>query len=52
MDVSEKWGNDVDTAVDLALAELKATRDEVEVTVLEQPSKGFSESALNWLWSE
>ena len=41
MDVSEKWGNDVDTAVDLALAELKATRDEVEVTVLEQPSKGF-----------
>ena len=41
MDVSEKWGNDVDTAVDLALAELKCSRDEVEVTVLEQPSRGF-----------
>ncbi len=41
MDVSEKWGNDIDTAVDLALAELKATRDEVEITVLEQPSRGF-----------
>lgn len=41
MDVSEKWGTDVDTAVDLALAELKCTRDEVEITVLEQPSRGF-----------
>ncbi len=41
MDVSEKWGTDIDTAVDLALADLKATRDEVEITVLEQPSRGF-----------
>ena len=41
MDVSEKWGTDVDTAVELALAELKCSRDEVEVTVLEQPSRGF-----------
>lgn len=41
MDVSEKWGNDVETAVNLALADLKATRDEVTVTVLEEPSKGF-----------
>ena len=41
MDVSEKWGNDVETAVGLALDELKLTRDEVEVTVLEEPSKGF-----------
>ena len=41
MDVSEKWGTDVDTAVNLALAELKAERDEVTVTVLEQPSRGF-----------
>ena len=41
MDVSEKWGNDVETAVDLALAELKCSREEVEVTVLEQPSRGF-----------
>ena len=41
MDVSENWGTDVDTAVDLALAELKATREEVDITVLEQPSRGF-----------
>ncbi len=41
MDVSEKWGTDVDTAVELALQDLKCSRDEVEVTVLEQPSKGF-----------
>lgn len=41
MDFSEKWGTDVDTAVDLALAELKLTIDEVDVTILEQPSKGF-----------
>ena len=41
MDVSEKWGTDVETAVELALAELKCSREEVEVTVLEQPSRGF-----------
>ncbi len=41
MDVSEKWGTDVDTAVNLALAELKLTIDEVDVTVLEEPSRGF-----------
>ena len=41
MDVSEKWGTDVETAVNLALADLKLTRDEVEVTVLEEPSRGF-----------
>jgi Predicted RNA-binding protein len=41
MDVSEKWGTDVDTAVDLALADLKCTRDEVNITVLEEPSRGF-----------
>ena len=41
MDVSEKWGTDVETAVNLALAELKLTIDEVDVTVLEEPSKGF-----------
>ena len=40
MDVSEKWGTDIDTAVDLALADLKATRDEVEITVLELEKKG------------
>ena len=41
MSVSEKWGTDVDTAVQLALEELDATIDEVNVTVLEQPSRGF-----------
>ena len=38
---SEKWGVDVDTAVDLALKELKLERDEVEVEVLEESSNGF-----------
>ncbi|XVG95901.1 RNA-binding cell elongation regulator Jag/EloR [Eubacteriales bacterium KG127] len=41
MEFVEKWGTDVDTAVDLALDELNVTRDEVEVTVLEEPSRGF-----------
>lgn len=41
MDFSEKWGTDVDTAVQLALADLKLTIDEVDVTVLEEPSRGF-----------
>ena len=41
MDYSEKWGVDVEEAVKLALMDLKCSRDEVEVTVLEQPSKGF-----------
>lgn len=41
MDVVEKWGDDVESAVELALSDLKASRDEVEVTVLEQPSRGF-----------
>ena len=41
MDVVEKWGDDIDSAVNLALQDLKLTRDEVEVTVLEEPSRGF-----------
>lgn len=41
MDYAEKWGTDVDTAVKLALADLKLTIDEVDVTVLEEPSRGF-----------
>ena len=41
MDFSEKWGTSIEEAVDLALADLKLGRDEVEVIVLEQPSKGF-----------
>ena len=41
MDYSEKWGTDVDAAVKLALDDLKLTIDEVDVTVLEEPSRGF-----------
>ncbi|HPO04351.1 MAG TPA: RNA-binding cell elongation regulator Jag/EloR [Bacillota bacterium] len=41
MDFSEKWGKDVEDAVRLALHDLKAERDQVEVIVLEEPSKGF-----------
>jgi len=41
MRYSEKWGDSIDNAVDLALADLKLTREEVNITVLEQPSRGF-----------
>jgi spoIIIJ-associated protein len=41
MDVTEKWGDDVDSAVELALEDLKLTRDQVKITVLEEPSRGF-----------
>ena len=41
MRTSEKWGVDVDTAIDLALKELKLTRDEVEIEILEESSNGF-----------
>lgn len=41
MDYSEKWGKDVEEAVRLALADLDASRDQVDVVVLEEPSKGF-----------
>lgn len=41
MDYTEKWGKDVEEAVSLALIDLKCSRDEVEVTVLEEPTKGF-----------
>ena len=41
IDSIERWGKTIDTAVDLALEELKANRDEVEVEVLEEPSTGF-----------
>lgn len=41
MDYSEKWGTSVDEAVDLALFDLKASKDQVEITILEEPSKGF-----------
>lgn len=41
MDIIEKWGVSVEEAVELALKEMKLTRDDVEVTVLEEPSRGF-----------
>lgn len=37
----ERWGDDVETAVKFALEELKANIEEVEVEVLEEPTKGF-----------
>ena len=41
MEFSEKWGKDVEIATELALKELKLSIDEVDVTVLEEPSSGF-----------
>lgn len=41
MDYSEKWGRDVEEAVNLALIDLKLNRDQVEVIILEEPAKGF-----------
>lgn len=41
MKYSEKWGKDVDEAVRLALEDLGATEDQIQVTVIEEPSKGF-----------
>jgi spoIIIJ-associated protein len=41
MEFSEKWGQDVDEAVKLALKDLNCTIDDVEIKVLEEPSKGF-----------
>jgi len=37
----EKIGKTIDEAVDKALQELDATRDEVDVDILEEPSKGI-----------
>ena len=41
MDAMEKWGVSVEEAVDLALKEMKLSREDVDVTVLEEPSRGF-----------
>ncbi len=41
MDFSEKWGKDVEEATRLALIDLKLTADQVNVIVLEEPTKGF-----------
>ena len=41
MDFSEKWGKDVEEATRLALIDLRLTEDQVDVTVLEEATKGF-----------
>lgn len=41
MDFSEKWGKDVEEAKRLALIDLRLTEDQVNVIVLEEPTKGF-----------
>ena len=41
VEYSEKYGSDVDEAVRLALEELGLNEDQVMVTVLEEPAKGF-----------
>ncbi len=41
MRYSEKWGDSIDAAVKLALADLGLTEEQVTITVLEEPSKGF-----------
>lgn len=41
MDFSEKWGKDVEEAKRLALLDLRLTEDQVNVIVLEEPTKGF-----------
>jgi len=41
MKYSEKWGDSIDSAVEFALQDLKLTKDQVTITVLEEPSKGF-----------
>ena len=41
MDELEKSGKTVDDAVNEALKEMNLTRDEVEITIIEEGSKGF-----------
>ena len=41
LEVVEKWGDSIDQAVDLALRDMKLTREDVDVEVLEEPTKGF-----------
>ena len=41
LEVVEKWGDSINQAVDLALRDMKLTRDDVDVEVLEEPTKGF-----------
>ena len=46
MNSTEKYGTDVDTAVQLALEELGVGMDDVEVEVLDEPTKGFLGTGL------
>ena len=41
MKFSEKWGDSVESAVALAVADLGLEREQVTVTILEEPSRGF-----------
>ena len=41
MSARERWGKSVEEAVGIALKEMKLTEDQVEITVLEEPSRGF-----------
>ena len=41
MKYAEKWGDSIEAAVALALQDLGLNEDQVTVTVLEQPSRGF-----------
>ena len=41
MKVIEKTGKTIDEAVELALKDLGASRDEVEIRIINEPSRGF-----------
>ncbi len=41
MDYSEKWGKTVEEAVELAVEDLNVSKTEIDIEVLEEPSKGF-----------
>lgn len=41
MNYSEKYGKTIDEAIELAIKDLNITKDQAEVEVLEQPTKGF-----------
>ena len=41
LDTVVKWGDSIEAAVKLALNDLKLSEDEVDVEVLEQPTRGF-----------
>ena len=41
MEFSEKYGRTIEEAAQLAAEDLNLTLDEVEIEVLEEPTKGF-----------